>query len=230
MVPKRAEYLLPSDLLLNINLGEITQECILLFGYEPFSRRINYPSIKGYDPNKVVSIEGLNETVYSLLTSSPITYQDIYFASLPVNEEIVKHTAVRLWDGFFVNYFDYSPEDAYVDNEFIFEDRDVTDDRVIRDCFGNIITLKFGLEQDEGIFIALFFLKFINYLRNIFPQFFNYILQNPKLGIELVPRDISASSQYGKRNKRIGDPCILMNEEVNNVEMEYDVVCKTILY
>ena len=218
MVPKRAEYLLPNDLLLNINLGEVTQECILLFGYEPFSRRINYPSIKGYDPNKIVSVEGLSETIYSLL------------ASLPINEEIVKHTAVRLWDGFFVNYFDYSPEDAYVDNEFIFEDKDVTDDRVIRDCFGNIITLKFGLEQDEGIFIALFFLKFINYLGNLFPQFFNYILQNPKLGIELIPRDISANSQYGKRNKRIGDPCILVNEEVNNVEMEYDVVCKTILY
>ena len=230
MVPKRAEYLLPSDLLLNINLGEITQECILLFGYEPFSRRINYPSMKGYDPKKVVSIEKLDETIYSLLISVLITYQDVYLASLPINEEIVKHTAVRLWNDFFVNYYDYDSADAYVDDEFIFEDRDVTDDRIIRDCFGNIITLKFGLEQDEGIFIALFFLKFINYLRNLFPQFFNYILQNPKLGIELVPRDISASSQYGKRHKRIGDPCILMNEEVNNVEMEYDVVCKTILY
>lgn len=230
MVPKRAEYLLPNDLLLNINLGDVTQECILLFGYEPFSRRVNYPSMKGYDPKKVISVEGLNETIYSLLLSTSITYQDIYFASLPVNEEIVKHTAVRLWNNFFVDYFDYSPEDAYVDNEFIFEDKDVTDDRVIRDCFGNIITLKFGLEQDEGIFIALFFLKFINYLGNLFPQFFNYILQNPKLGIELIPRDISANSQYGKRNKRIGDPCILVNEEVNNVEMEYDVVCKTILY
>lgn len=230
MVPKRAEYLLPSDLLLNINLGEITQECILLFGYEPFSRRINYPSMKGYDPKKVVSIEKLDETIYSLLISVPITYQDVYLASLSINEEIVKHTAVRLWNDFFVNYYDYDSADAYVDNEFIFEDKDVTDDRVIRDCFGNIITLKFGLEQDEGIFIALFFLKFINYLGNLFPQFFNYILQNPKLGIELVPRDISANSQYGKRNKRIGDPCILVNEEVNNVEMEYDVVCKTILY
>lgn len=230
MVPKRAEYLLPSDLLLNINLGEITQECILLFGYEPFSRRINYPSMKGYDPKKVVSIEKLDETIYSLLISVPITYQDVYLASLSINEEIVKHTAARLWNDFFVNYYDYDSADAYVDNEFIFEDKDVTDDRVIRDCFGNIITLKFGLEQDEGIFIALFFLKFINYLGNLFPQFFNYILQNPKLGIELVPRDISANSQYGKRNKRIGDPCILVNEEVNNVEMEYDVVCKTILY
>lgn len=186
--------------------------------------------MKGYDPNKIVSIEGLNETIYSLLNSTPITYQDIYFASLPVNEEIVKHTAVRLWDNFFVNYYDYSPEDAYVDNEFIFEDRDVTDDRIIRDCFGNIITLKFGLEQDEGIFIALFYLKFINYLGNLFPRFFNYILQNPKLGIELIPRDVSAESQFGKRYKRIGDPCILMNEQVNNVSMEYDVVCKTILY
>lgn len=230
MVPKRASYQLPSDLLLNINLGEVTEECILLFGYEPFSRRINYPSMKGYDPKKVVSVEGLNETIYSLLASVPITYQDVYFASLPVNEEIVKHTAVRLWNDFFVDYFDYSPEDAYVDNEFIFEDQDVEDDRIIRDCFGNIITLKFGLEQDEGIFIALFFLKFINYLGNLFPQFFNYILQNPKLGIELVPRDISAESQFGKRRSRVGNPCVLMNEQVNNVEMEYDVVCNTILY
>lgn len=230
MVPKRAEYLLPSDLLLNINLGEITEECILLFGYEPFSRRVNYPSQKGYDPNKVVSIETLNETIYSLLVSTPITYQDVYLASLPVNEEIVKHIAVRLWDNFFVNYYDYDSADAYVDNEYIFEDRDVTDDRIIRDCYGNIITLKFGLEQDEGIFIALYFLKFINYLGNLFPQFFNYILQNPKLEIELVPRDIDANSQFGKRDKRIGDPCILLNEQVNNVSMEYDVVCKTILY
>ena len=230
MVPKRAEYLLPSDLLLNINLGEVTEECILLFGYEPFSRRINYPSMKGYDPKKVVSIEGLNETIYLLLTSTPIRYQDIYFASLPVNEEIVKHTAVRLWNDFFVNYYDYDAADAYVDNEFIFEDKDVTDDRIIRDCFGNIITLKFGLEQDEGIFIALFFLKFINYLGNLFPQFFNYILQNPKLGIELVPRDINAESQFGKRHNRVGNPCVLMNEQVNNVSMEYDVVCNTILY
>lgn len=230
MVPKRAEYLLPSDLLLNINLGEVTEECILLFGYEPFSRRINYPSIKGYDPKKVVSVEGLNETIYSLLTSAPIIYQDIYFASLPVNEEIVKHTAVRLWNDFFVNYYNYDAADAYVDNEFIFEDKDVTDDRIIRDCFGNTITLKFGLEQDEEIFIALFFLKFINYLGNLFPKFFNYILQNPKLGIELVPRDISAESQFGKRHSRVGNPCVLMNEQVNNVSMEYDVVCNTILY
>ena len=230
MVPKRAEYQLPSDLLLNINLGEVTEECILLFGYEPFSRRVNYPSMKGYDPKKVVSVEGLNETIYSLLMSMPITYQDVYFASLPVNEEIVKHTAVRLWNDFFVDYFDYSPEDAYVDNEFIFEDQDVTDDRIIRDCFGNIITLKFGLEQDEGIFIALFFLKFINYLGNLFPKFFNYILQNPKLGIELIPRDVDAKSQFGKRHSRVGNPCVLMNEQVNNVSMEYDVVCKTILY
>lgn len=230
MVPKRAEYLLPSDLLLNINLGEVTEECILLFGYEPFSRRINYPSMKGYDPKKVVSVEGLNETIYSLLTSTPIRYQDIYFASLPVNEEIVKHTAVRLWNDFFVNYYDYDAADAYVDNEFIFEDKDAVDDRIIRDCFGNIITLKFGLEQDEGIFIALFFLKFINYLGNLFPKFFNYILQNPKLGIELVPRDISAESQFGKRHSRVGNPCVLMNEQVNNVSMEYDVVCNTILY
>lgn len=230
MVPKRAEYLLPSDLLLNINLGEVTEECILLFGYEPFTRRINYPSIKGYDPKKVVSMERLDEIIYSLLISVPITYQDAYLASLPINEEIVKHTAVRLWDGFFVNYYDYDSADAYVDNEFIFEDKDVTDDRIIRDCFGNIITLKFGLEQDEGIFIALFFLKFINYLGNLFPKFFNYILQNPKLGIELVPRDISAESQFGKRRSRVGNPCVLMNEQVNNVSMEYDVVCNTILY
>ena len=230
MVPKRASYQLPSDLLLNINLGEVTQECILLFGYEPFSRRINYPSMKGYDPKKAVSVEGLNETIYSLLITTSITYQDVYFASLPINEEIVKHTAVRLWNNFFVDYFDYSPEDAYVDNEFIFEDQDVTDDRIIRDCFGNIITLKFGLEQDEGIFIALFFLKFINYLGNLFPQFFNYILQNSKLGIELVPRDVDVKSQMGKRHGRVGNPCILMNEQVNNVSMEYDVVCNTILY
>lgn len=230
MLPKKSEYVLPSDLLLNINLGDITQECILLFGYEPFSRRVNYPSMKGYDPKKVVSIEKLDETIYSLLISVPITYQDAYLASLPLNEEIVKHTAVRLWNDFFVNYYDYDTADAYVDNEFIFEDRDVTDDRIIRDCFGNIITLKFGLEQDEGIFIALFFLKFINYLGNLFPKFFNYILQNPKLRIELVPRDVSVDSQFGKRYKRIGDPCILMNEQVNNVSMEYDVVCNTILY
>ena len=230
MVPKRAEYLLPSDLLLNINLGEVTEECVLIFGYEPFTRRINYPSIKGYDPKKIVSMERLDEIIYSLLISVPITYQDVYLASLPINEEIVKHTAVRLWDGFFVNYYDYDSADAYVDNEFIFEDKDVTDDRIIRDCFGNIITLKFGLEQDEGIFIALFFLKFINYLGNLFPQFFNYILQNPKLGIELVPRDISAESQFGKRHSRVGNPCVLMNEQVNNVSMEYDVVCNTILY
>lgn len=230
MVPKIASYQLPSDLLLNINLGEVTQECILLFGYEPFSRRINYPSMKGYDPKKVVSVEGLNETIYSLLISTSITYQDVYFASLPINEEIVKHTAVRLWNNFFVDYFDYSPEDAYVDNEFIFEDQDVTDDRIIRDCFGNIITLKFGLEQDEGIFIALFFLKFINYLGNLFPKFFNYILQNPKLGIELVPRDVDVKSQMGRRHGRVGNPCILMNEQMNNVSMEYDVVCNTILY
>lgn len=230
MVPKRASYQLPSDILLNINLGEVTQECILLFGYEPFSRRVNYPSMKGYDPKKVVSVEGLNETIYSLLISTSITYQDVYLASLPINEEIVKHTAVRLWNDFFVDYFDYSPEDAYVDNEFIFEDQDVTDDRIIRDCFGNIITLKFGLEQDEGIFIALFFLKFINYLGNLFPKFFNYILQNPKLGIELIPRDVSAESQFGKRHNRVGNPCVLMNEQVNNVSMEYDVVCNTILY
>lgn len=230
MVPKRAEYILPSDLLLNINLGEVTEECVLLFGYEPFSRRINYPSMKGYDPKKVISVEGLNETIYSLLLSTSITYQDVYFASLPVNDEIVKHTAVRLWNDFFVDYFDYSPEDAYVDNEFIFEDQEVTDDRIIRDCFGNIITLKFGLEQDEGIFIALFFLKFISYLGNLFPQFFNYILQNPKLEIELVPRCVSAESQFGKRRNRVGNPCVLMNEQVNNVSMEYDVVCKTILY
>lgn len=230
MLPKKSEYVLPSDLLLNINLRDISQECILLFGYEPFSKRVNYPLMKGYDPKKVISTETLDDMVYSLLVTIPITYKDIYFASLPVNEEIVNHTIVRLWDSFFVNYYDYNPEDYYVDNESIFEDKSDDFNTIIRDCYGNKINLKYGLEQDEGIFISLFYLKFINYLGNLFPQFFNYILQNPKLEIELVPRNIDVTSQFGKRNKRIGDPCILMNEQVNNVHMEYDVVCNTILY
>ena len=36
-------------------------------------------------PDKSI-VEGLNETIYSLLISTSITYQDVYLASLPVNE------------------------------------------------------------------------------------------------------------------------------------------------
>lgn len=227
----KQEFILPTEFLVNLNIMDIYQECIMLYGKDPFRERFNHPSCFNYNPSKPISEEVFEQISYSLLSSVTITYKYVYLASIPINEMVIKEMMVSLWDSFFNSYFDYNPEDLMVDNEYLFS---VSDDEnsgysnYIMDNKNNVVTLKYGLEEDEAIFTSLFFLRYINYLTNLFPKIFNYILQNPKLEPEVIPRTVDPYTYSPRTHKRIAVPTNYINDLMINTHLEYDIVCKTI--
>ncbi len=227
----KSEFVLPTEFLVNLNIMDLYQECIMLYGRDPFRDRHNHPACFNYNPNKPISEEVFDQVSFSLLNSITIKYKDVYLASIPINEMIVKETMIRLWDSFFNDYFDYNPEDLMVDDEYLFRVDDEENggySNCITDNKNNVVTLKYGLEEDEAIFTSLFFLRYVNYLANLFPKIFNYILQNPKLEPEIIPRTVDPYSYYPRHNRRIALPTNYINDIMINTRVEYDIVCKTI--
>ena len=141
----KQEFILPTEFLVNLNIMDIYQECVMLFGKDPFRERFNHPSCFNYNPSKPISEEVFEQISYSLLSSVTITYKYVYLASIPINEMVIKEMMVSLWDSFFNAYFDYNPEDLMVDNEYLFS---VSDDEnsgysnYIMDNKNNVVTLK----------------------------------------------------------------------------------------
>lgn len=227
----KPKFVLPTEFMVNLNIMDIYQECIVLFGKDPFRERFNHPSCFNYNPNKPISEEVFEQISYSLLSSVSIKHKDVYLASIPVNVAVVKEMMVTLWDSFFNGYFDYNPEDLMVDDEYLFrvdDDENSGYSSYIMDNKNNVVTLKYGLEEDEAVFTSLFFLRYINYLANLFPNIFNYILQNPKMKPEIIPRTVDPYTYFPRRSQRIALPTNYINDIMINTHMEYDVVCNTI--
>ena len=97
----KQEFILPTEFLVNLNIMDIYQECIMLYGKDPFRERFNHPSCFNYNPSKPISEEVFEQISYSLLSSITITYKYVYLASIPVNEMVIKEMMVSLWDSFF---------------------------------------------------------------------------------------------------------------------------------